>query len=521
MSTSSPLISGHIIGVAVPGWGHQKPLAALASRIVQERSDILFTILAVAHFGKRIEKEINRYLPSETPKANIRIINIGGQPNDRMENFSVIIKNFEPVYKKLVHSEPIMCTTGRLYASAPRPTLAILDFFLPENAQVIRDISGNDVSILAWNTANASFCLRTLGPEKLGGYGDVAKQASEEAAATGRPVLEIEQELFSPSKGEVISIPGLPPIFDYEFAHKKASKDQFHNELLKKGQRFMQLCDGMISTSSIAYEKESLDAWRDWLAETNRHFYVVGPFLPPGIEHGVLTQSTKSNDLIASVNDQEIISFLDKNLKELGPNSLLYISFGSFFWPEPEHIWMLIDILLKLKFPFILAHASPNAVIPPDVSLKVQASGTGLLSPWAPQHLILDHRTTGWFLTHCGHNSVMEALGQGIPLIAWPINADQPTNAARLSFVDLAFELFETRVELGLKPLHRGVQPTGTREAIEHEMRKTLQDARGRIGERKRRNVHAVRDAIQGGWSEDNGDALKQLRGLLTEYFPS
>ncbi|KAF8528441.1 hypothetical protein BU17DRAFT_80798 [Hysterangium stoloniferum] len=270
MSTSSPLISGHIIGVAVPGWGHQKPLAALASRIVQERSDILFTILAVGHFGERIEKEINRYLPNESPKANIRIINIGGQPNDMMENFSVIIKNFEPVYK-LVHSEPIMCTTGRLYASAPRPTLAILDFFLPESAQVIRDISGNDVSILAWNTANASFCLRTLGPEKLGGYGDVAKQASEEAAATGRPVLEIEQEFFSPSKGEVISIPGLPPMFDYEFAHKTASKDQFHNELLKKGQRFMPLCDGMISTSSIAYEKESLDAWRDWLAETNRH----------------------------------------------------------------------------------------------------------------------------------------------------------------------------------------------------------------------------------------------------------
>ncbi|KAF8528365.1 hypothetical protein BU17DRAFT_38250, partial [Hysterangium stoloniferum] len=355
--------------------------------------------------------------------------------------------------------------------------------------------------------------------------GDVAKQASEEAAATGRPVLEIEKELFSPSKGEVISIPGLPPMFDYEFAHKKVNPDPVPPGVCVT--RGMVLIEpnigitGMISTSSIAYEKESLDAWRDWLAETNRHFYVVGPFLPPGIEHGALTQSTKSNDLIASVNDQEIISFLDKNLKELGPNSLLYISFGSFFWPEPEHIWILIHILLELKFPFILAHASPNAVIPPDVSLKVQASRTGLLSPWAPQHLILDHRATGWFLTHCGHNSVMEALGQGIPLIAWPINADQPTNAARLSFVDLAFELFETRVELGLKPLHRGVQPTGTREAIEHEMRKTLQDARGRIGERKRRNVHAVRDAIQGGWSEDNGDALKQLRGLLTEYFPS
>ncbi|KAF8528379.1 hypothetical protein BU17DRAFT_80691 [Hysterangium stoloniferum] len=519
MSTSSSSsISGHIIGIAAPFWGHQKPLAAFASKIIQERSDTLVTILVVGNVRERLEKEINKHVPNGN--IGCRVITIGGQPDDMFENLSAITENFEPVYRKLVHSEPILCTTGRLYASAPRPTLAILDFFLPENAQVIRDISGNDVPILAWNTASAAFCLRAIGPEKLGGYGDVAKQASEEAAATGRPALEIEQELFSPTKGEVISIPGLPPMFDYEFSQKKSSMDQLHSGFLKKGQRFMQICDGMVSTSSIAYERESLDAWRDWLAETNRRCYVVGPFLPPGIEHGALTQSTKSNDLNTSVNDQEIILFLDKNLKELGPNSLLYISFGSFFWPEAEHIWILIDILLELKFPFILAHASPDAVIPPDVSLKVQASGTGVLSPWAPQQLILDHPATGWFLTHCGQNSVMEALGQGTPLIAWPLEADQPTNAARLSFVDLAFELFETRVERGLKPLHRGVQPTGTREAIEHEMRKTLQEARGIIGDRKRRNVHAVRDAIQGSWSEDNGDALKQLRKLLAESLP-
>jgi hypothetical protein len=134
----------------------------------------------------------------------------------------------------------------------------------------------------------------------------------------------------------------------------------------------------------------------------------------------------------------------------------------------------------------------------------------------------------------------MEALGQGIPLyvlvvipisilalhtsiyrIAWPIEADQPANAARLSLVlDLAFELIETRVGLGLKPLHRGIEPTGTHEAIEYEMRKVLQDARGMIGDRKRKNVHAMRDAIQGTWSEDNGDALKRLRNLLMAYFP-
>jgi hypothetical protein len=75
-----------------------------------------------------------------------------------------------------------------------------------------------------------------LGPKKLGGFGNVAEQASEEAAATGRPISEIELEvcdllmnhlrkliwllikLFRPNKGEVITLPGLPLMFDYEFS---------------------------------------------------------------------------------------------------------------------------------------------------------------------------------------------------------------------------------------------------------------------------------------------------------------
>ena len=40
---------------------------------------------------------------------------------------------------------------------------------------------------------------------------------------------------------------------------------------------------------------------------------------------------------------------------------------------------------------------------------------------WAPQVLILDHKAVGAFLTHCGWNSVLEAVAIGVPMLAWPL----------------------------------------------------------------------------------------------------
>lgn len=59
-------------------------------------------------------------------------------------------------------------------------------------------------------------------------------------------------------------------------------------------------------------------------------------------------------------------------------------------------------------------------------------SGLGYHSTWLPQKEILRHEVShqhvqmspflihyqscGWIVTHCGHNSMMEALSEGVPL---------------------------------------------------------------------------------------------------------
>ena len=76
---------------------------------------------------------------------------------------------------------------------------------------------------------------------------------------------------------------------------------------------------------------------------------------------------------------------------------------------------MFYKVRLSVGIVQILSHASPFAVIPDEVKEKVKVYGKGLLSSWSPQQLILDHPATGWFVTHGGHNSLVESMVSGVP----------------------------------------------------------------------------------------------------------
>ena len=52
--------------------------------------------------------------------------------------------------------------------------------------------------------------------------------------------------------------------------------------------------------------------------------------------------------------------------------------------------------------------------------------------PWLPQNDLLGHPKTKLFLTHCGNNGQYEALYHGVPMIGFPMFAEQHHNAFRM-----------------------------------------------------------------------------------------
>ncbi|XP_043714879.1 UDP-glycosyltransferase 88F3-like [Telopea speciosissima] len=51
-----------------------------------------------------------------------------------------------------------------------------------------------------------------------------------------------------------------------------------------------------------------------------------------------------------------------------------------------------------------------------------------VVKSWAPQVEVLNHESVGEFVTHCGWNSDLEAVCAGVPMVAWPLYAEQRMN---------------------------------------------------------------------------------------------
>ena len=73
---------------------------------------------------------------------------------------------------------------------------------------------------------------------------------------------------------------------------------------------------------------------------------------------------------------------------------------------------------------------------------------------WLPQNDLLAHKDIKAFVSHVGHNSLYESAYHGVPVVAFPLFADQHGNAKKIVHFGLGLsvdhqttnvqELFET-----------------------------------------------------------------------------
>ncbi|KDR66298.1 hypothetical protein GALMADRAFT_1162382 [Galerina marginata CBS 339.88] len=525
-------LKGHLVILTIPAWGVLRPLCGVACRAVEECPDIVVTFMILGGWDKRIAAECDRYNRSNDDKetrSRLRLVNIGGQGFDIPDLMSVAFKSFPDCYRKLVLCESIRSMSTRDHIPQTiRPTAVIIDYNYFPILQSVREITGKNVPVWNWWSSGSYLPLRVWGPERYGGMGNVPDKARTLAEATGRDVDEVTNEMTNMKRGEVVVLPGLPDFYDYEWYPypddlQKDLPISFY-EVFKNGKEFMKECDAYIYNTSSAYEPQAIDATRRWLEESgSQKLYTIGPVFPwsgtnfESPKHGLMATGDEVPE--NGSDSTPVRAFMDKILASHGENSLLYLSFGSIWWPGSDYIRLYVEILLENKIPFIFAIASPQADLPTELIEKVSASEIAMLSKWCPQQMILSHPVTGWFLTHCGHNSVLEALSRGVPMIAWPLMFDQPGNAAHISLsLDVAFQLIQVRTgKEGLKPLHRtGTPPVGDCESVAVEARDILRRMKGAEGDRKRKNAEGVRDKL-GRARKGAGDGQEDFKRLLRD----
>ncbi|CAO2182964.1 unnamed protein product [Urochloa humidicola] len=71
--------------------------------------------------------------------------------------------------------------------------------------------------------------------------------------------------------------------------------------------------------------------------------------------------------------------------------------------------------------------AGLDALLPDGFLSRTKDKGL-VVKSWAPQREVLAHVAVGGFVTHCGWNSVLEAIMGGVPMVAWPMYAEQRMN---------------------------------------------------------------------------------------------
>lgn len=155
----------------------------------------------------------------------------------------------------------------------------------------------------------------------------------------------------------------------------------------------------------------------------------------PSFTVGPLHMISPSSSTSLREADATCISWLNKQ----APRTVIYVSIGSLAVMEKKVIHEMAWGLASSNQPFLWVIRTDSASesecnLLPD-EFRQTVGGRGCIVKWAPQSEVLAHNAVGGFWSHCGWNSTLESLSQGVPMICQPCNGDQYINARYLSHV--------------------------------------------------------------------------------------
>ncbi|KAH1206864.1 UDP-glycosyltransferase 88B1 [Glycine max] len=319
---------------------------------------------------------------------------------------------------------------------------------------------------------------------------------------------ETYHKSFKDLNNTFLNIPGVPPMPARDMPKPLLERnDEVYKNFLSCSLAAPKAA-GLIVNTFEALEPSSTKAICDGLCLPNSPtspLYCLGP----------LVTTTEQNQNNSS--DHECLRWLD-----LQPSkSVVFLCFGSLGVFSREQLCEIAIGLEKSEQRFLWVVRNPVSDQKHNLALGTQedpdlefllpkgfldrTKEKGLVvKNWVPQAAVLSHDSVGGFVSHCGWNSVLEAVCAGVPMIAWPLYAEQRFN--RVVLVE------EMKVALWM---HESAE-SGFVAAIEVEerVRELMESERG---ERIRNRVRVAKDEAKAA-TREGGSSRVALDKLLKSW---
>ncbi|KAF7803073.1 UDP-glycosyltransferase 83A1-like [Senna tora] len=398
MSSSSSKAKAHILVVPLPAQGHVNPLMQLSHELVKQNG-IKITFVNTDYTHSQIMKS----LEAEG----------GGGKCNNDENIRMV-----SIPDGLEDGESRNCNFDKLFES--------LTEVVPKKLEmVIREINERESDDkISCVVADGNMGMALLVAEKMG----IKRAAVWTASAACFALYFSIPKLL---RDEIIDSDGTP------------TEDKFiqlsPNMPIMRTKHFFwtQFGDDDLDAKRIVFNfvLSNIKALEvtDWVICNSTQELEPSPFAfsPKMLPIGPLLASKNNHarNLAASFwpEDSTCLNWLDQQEN----NSVIYIAFGSFTIFDLTQLQELALGLELSNKPFLW-------VIRPDINnesnqaflkkFEERLPSHGKIVGWAPQKEVLGHPSIACFLSHCGWNSTIEGVINGIPFLCWPYFADQFLN---------------------------------------------------------------------------------------------
>ncbi|KAL3536724.1 hypothetical protein ACH5RR_000090 [Cinchona calisaya] len=388
----------HIAILPSPEMGHLIPLVEFAKLLILQHN---FSVTIILPTDRPLSIAQNTFLDS-LPKGINQIL----LPPVNFDNLSDDVKVETRIFLTVTRSLPSLRDAFKSLIASKKLTALVVDLFGTDAFDVAKEFNVSPYIFFPSTATSLSFAFYL---PKL------------------HEMVSCEYRDFP----EPIQIPGSIPIFGRDLLDVVQDRKNDAYKLLLHHSRRYALAEGIIVNSFKDLEPGPIKVLHEMKEPS---IYPVGPLI--------------QRDLTKQIDepDEECFKWLDDQPSD----SVLYISFGSggtlshnqlielalgLEMSEQRFLWVVRspnDGTANATFCSVQSQSDPLAYMPKGFLKRIE--GRGFLVPsWAPQVKILNHGSTGGFLTHCGWNSTLESVVQGVPLIAWPLYAEQKMNAIMLA----------------------------------------------------------------------------------------